>query len=229
MVHRTSYRTPYKYDKESGHNVYDVTSVVEDVASLGVANVTVKVTRNLRKDKLRLRRSPTAINEIDDAVLVIYSQGREFFKEFNTVRNIFDGKQEAETFIDRSLLQLKTTRPKRATKKKDGKKGLCERKDFYVDFEELGWGEWIVYPKRFNAYMCAGKCPSPIDQPLTPTNHAMMQSLMRLARKGNGGQAVPRPCCVPSKLYPISMLYYEYGEIVIRHHEGMIVDKCGCR
>ena len=167
----------------------------------------------------------------DKAVLVIYSQDTKFFNQLKAMKGVWERKQNTETNLGSSLPRLRDSRPKRATnnKKNGNRKSLCERKDLYIDFEELEWGEWIVYPKRFNAYMCAGKCPSPVDQPFTPTNHAVMQSLMRLVRRGNGGQPVPRPCCVPSKLHPISMLYYEYGEIVVRHHEGMIVDECGCR
>ena len=230
QVLRTSYRTPYKYDSKSGYNVYDITPVIEDIASIGAANVTVKVTRNLHKNKNREEREKrsTATKDKDKGVLVIYSQDTEFFKQLNAVKNIWERKLSAETKLGLSLPRLRDSRPKRATKN-GNKKHLCERKDLYIDFEELGWGEWIVYPKRFNAYMCSGKCPSPVDQPYTPTNHAVMQSLLRLARRGNGGEPVPKPCCVPSKLYPISMLYYEYGEIVVRHHEGMIVDECGCR
>lgn len=44
-----------------------------------------------------------------------------------------------------------------------------------VDFEQTGWGSWIVYPKKYNAYRCEGQCPSPVDETFKPTNHAYIQ------------------------------------------------------
>lgn len=52
---------------------------------------------------------------------------------------------------------------------------LCRRVDMWVDFEHIGWDEWIVYPKRYNAYRCEGECPTPLDESFQPTNHAYMQ------------------------------------------------------
>lgn len=54
-------------------------------------------------------------------------------------------------------------------------RSLCRRVDMMVDFEQTGWGSWIVYPKKYNAYRCEGQCPSPVDETFKPTNHAYIQ------------------------------------------------------
>lgn len=52
---------------------------------------------------------------------------------------------------------------------------LCRRVDMWVDFELIGWDEWIIHPKRYNAFRCEGDCPTPLDESFQPTNHAYMQ------------------------------------------------------
>ncbi|KAF3702197.1 Nodal -like protein 2-A Nodal-related protein 2-A Xnr-2-A [Channa argus] len=105
------------------------------------------------------------------------------------------------------------------------KKGhLCKKVDMWVDFEKIGWSEWIVYPKRYNAYRCDGSCPRPVDENFNPTNHAYMQSLTNL----HNPDKVPCPSCVPTRLSPLSMLYYENGKLVMRNHDNMVAEECGC-
>ncbi|MBN3302740.1 NOD2A protein, partial [Amia calva] len=101
---------------------------------------------------------------------------------------------------------------------------LCRKVDLQIDFNQIGWGSWIISPKKYNAYRCEGACPSPVGEDFKPTNHAYMQSLL----KHYHPDRVPSSCCVPSKMSPLSMLYYENGGPVLRHHEDMIVDECGC-
>ncbi|NXJ67263.1 NODAL protein, partial [Rostratula benghalensis] len=103
-------------------------------------------------------------------------------------------------------------------------RSLCRRVDMMVDFEQTGWGSWIVYPKKYNAYRCEGQCPSPLDETFKPTNHAYIQSLLQLYKPNQ----VPCPACSPVRMSPLSMLYYEKGEIVVRHHEDMVIEECGC-
>ncbi|XP_074837927.1 nodal homolog [Carettochelys insculpta] len=103
-------------------------------------------------------------------------------------------------------------------------RSLCRRVDMIVNFEQTGWGSWIVYPKKYNAYRCEGECPAPVDETYKPTNHAYIQSLLKLYQPNR----VPCLACAPVKMSPLSMLYYEKGEVVLRHHEDMIIEECGC-
>ncbi|XP_047465399.1 nodal-related 2 [Mugil cephalus] len=109
--------------------------------------------------------------------------------------------------------------------KRGSEKSLCRRVDLHVDFNQIGWGSWIIFPKRYNAYRCEGSCPGPLGEDLNPTNHAYMQSLLKHFHPDR----VASPCCAPTKMSPLSMLYYENGEMLLRHHEDMIVDECGCQ
>lgn len=59
--------------------------------------------------------------------------------------------------------------------KQGGGKAPCRRVDLRVDFDKIGWGSWIIFPKKYNAYRCEGSCPGPLGEDLSPTNHAYMQ------------------------------------------------------
>lgn len=102
----------------------------------------------------------------------------------------------------------------------------CSRRSLVIDFERTGWVTGLVYPRRYNAFYCGGKCPSVPDQGFDFTNHAVLQGLAR----GKDGKMAPRPCCVSTKLRAMSMLYFDGNQkMVVRQHENMIVEKCGCR
>lgn len=103
----------------------------------------------------------------------------------------------------------------------------CKRTALYVDFKEIGWDSWIVAPPGFEAYTCHGECNYPLLPQVTPTKHAIIQTLVNL----KSPQKASRACCVPTKLEPISLLYEnENGHVIFQHkYEGMVVAECGCR
>ncbi|KAK6044272.1 transforming growth factor beta like domain protein, partial [Cooperia oncophora] len=74
--------------------------------------------------------------------------------------------------------------------------GICQKKALYVDFEEIGWQEWILAPKSYEAGQCVGVCPHPLPAHLNATNHAIVQSLTNSLNP-----QIPPPCCVPTETH----------------------------
>ncbi|WAQ96177.1 BMP3-like protein [Mya arenaria] len=96
----------------------------------------------------------------------------------------------------------------------------CNRRQMYVDFDEIGWAGWIISPKGYNAYHCKGPCEFPLGQSQRPTNHATVQSIVHALRVGKG---VTTPCCVPNKLYSISLLYFDDAEnVILKQYDDMV-------
>lgn len=116
--------------------------------------------------------------------------------------------------------------PSVGNKRRHKKEMRCRRWPLYVDFSEVGWNDWIVAPAGYQAYFCQGECPYYLPDNLNSTNHAVVQTLVHSVNP----QAVPKPCCVPTELSPISMLYVDNSEkVVIKNYQDMVVEACGCR
>ncbi|XP_057674067.1 bone morphogenetic protein 10-like [Corythoichthys intestinalis] len=102
----------------------------------------------------------------------------------------------------------------------------CKRTPLFVDFKDIGWDSWIIQPVGYEAYKCIGVCSQPMTSEVSPTKHAIVQTLLSV----KSPERASRACCVPTKLEPISLLYYDNGVITFNHkYEGMVVTECGCR
>ncbi|ELU18783.1 hypothetical protein CAPTEDRAFT_184704 [Capitella teleta] len=106
-------------------------------------------------------------------------------------------------------------------------KGLCSKRTLVIDFADIGWSEWIISPKSFEANVCAGSCPFPRAKNLMASNHATLQSLVRAVGIQEG---VPAPCCVPEQLSSLTLLYFDQDKnVVLKNYNGMTVQSCSCR
>lgn len=47
----------------------------------------------------------------------------------------------------------------------------CCRESLYVSFEEMGWNDWILHPKGYNAYFCKGSCSVAASITLAGSHH----------------------------------------------------------
>lgn len=109
--------------------------------------------------------------------------------------------------------------------KTQSQQGPCQRHRLYVDFRDVGWNDWIVAPDGYEAFFCAGVCPSPLSHHYNVTNHAIVQTMIHDMDRRLAGPA----CCVPTDLSPMSMLYVdENKKVVLKSYQEMVVNGCGC-
>eukprot|EP00066_Takifugu_rubripes_P008483 XP_003974705.1 PREDICTED: bone morphogenetic protein 3 [Takifugu rubripes] len=125
------------------------------------------------------------------------------------------------------LLQFDEQTIKKARKKQWNEPRNCARRYLKVDFADIGWSEWIISPKSFDAYYCSGSCQFPMPKALKPSNHATIQSIVRAVGVVPG---IPEPCCVPQKMSSLSILFFDEDKnVVLKVYPDMTVDSCACR
>lgn len=247
----------YRPIKDGMYDVFDVTESVASYLNENRGNLIIVIKERSRDenddddddDSKEGHDSSDKVNcaSPGNGLLVLYSRNSHFFHDiyqrFTTGSSpaIAEHRQRRHSQMNgaqrrrqRSRQREKSRKNKKTTEKdskqiKRNKTKLdeipCGRYDYTIDFDVIGWGKWIVAPKKFNAYLCSGSCAFDIDVQHNSSNHAMLQSLMRLKQP----DITPLPCCVPTKLRPISMMYFEMGEIVVRKHQDVIAEECGCR
>uniref|UniRef100_A0AAR2JZD5 TGF-beta family profile domain-containing protein n=1 Tax=Pygocentrus nattereri TaxID=42514 RepID=A0AAR2JZD5_PYGNA len=104
-------------------------------------------------------------------------------------------------------------------------KMACRKHELYVSFRELGWQDWIIAPEGYAANYCDGECSFPLNAHMNATNHAIVQTLVHLMNPEN----VPKPCCAPTKLHAISVLYFDdNSNVILKKYKNMVVRACGC-
>lgn len=111
--------------------------------------------------------------------------------------------------------------------RRNAKGNHCKKQSLYVEFKDIGWDSWILAPYGYDAFECTGVCSYPLTKHVTPTKHAIVQTLVNI----NSPQKAAQACCVPTKLDPISLLYLDdTGVVTYKYkYEGMVVAECGCR
>ncbi|XP_069834884.1 dorsalin-1-like [Dendropsophus ebraccatus] len=114
---------------------------------------------------------------------------------------------------------------KRRTKR-NAESNHCTKASLIVNFKDIGWDSIIIFPPSYDVGQCVGNCYYPLTENLTPTKHAIVQSLMHMKKPKDVGNI----CCVPTKLESIQVVYRENKQTYIKkNYEDMKVVECGCR
>ncbi|XP_070562841.1 growth/differentiation factor 8-like [Ptychodera flava] len=102
----------------------------------------------------------------------------------------------------------------------------CCRKEFYVSFREINWHDWILQPKGFFANYCDGSCAG---STLPRYHHTSVMQRVSMTSQNRHRRDELTPCCTPTKLSPLSLLYYTNGGTIVKKNlPNMKVDSCGC-
>ncbi|XP_027764876.1 inhibin beta E chain [Empidonax traillii] len=104
---------------------------------------------------------------------------------------------------------------------------LCCRKDYYVDFRDIGWNDWIIKPEGYQINYCVGQCP--LHMAGSPGMASSFHTAVFNLVKANNVQASGHSCCVPTRRRPLSVLYFDRNSNIVKTDiPDMIVDACGC-
>lgn len=106
---------------------------------------------------------------------------------------------------------------------------MCCRREFFVDFREIGWHDWIIQPEGYAMNFCTGQCPLHVaGMPgLSASFHTAVLNLLKAntAAGTTGGGS----CCVPTARRPLSLLYYDRDSNIVKTDiPDMVVEACGC-
>ncbi|XP_018534627.1 inhibin subunit beta Ab [Lates calcarifer] len=111
----------------------------------------------------------------------------------------------------------------------DGKIHVCCKRQFYVNFKDIGWNDWIIAPSGYHANYCEGDCPNHMAS-LSGSSLSFHSTVINHYRmRGYSPFQNIKSCCVPTRLRAMSMLYYnEEQKIIKKDIQNMIVEECGC-
>ena len=144
-----------------------------------------------------------------------------------------ESKKGRDSFLKESITYEVQLRKKDIMKQNHVVYG-CELRRLNVSFEDLGWAEHIVYPRYVEANYCIGNCQHPPNErvEMKYTAHAFIRSsFMRRKFKENSSAVFPhglKPCCVPIRLAPMSLLYQINNTVYKADLNEIKVEKCAC-
>lgn len=156
-----------------------------------------------------------------------YDEDDRTWSDFQPILYTYtDDKKNTESNIrDVARRIQRSKRAARRGRRKNPEHSVCMRHKMHVNFEDVGWSDWIVAPPSYDAFYCQGECQFPLADHLNATNHAIVQTLMN-----SMAPTVPQACCVPTQLNSISMLYLDMdNKVVLKNYKEMVVVGCGCR
>ncbi|RWS01459.1 Inhibin beta B chain-like protein [Dinothrombium tinctorium] len=140
----------------------------------------------------------------------------------NTKKHVVTGHSPFLIIYTKSMIKHKSKREEISCNENTE----CCKQPLYISFEEIGWGDWIIAPKGFDANYCVGKCSSPYLMMRAQTSFLIKEEFK--IKSENRLESVVA-CCVPTRMSSLNMLVIDYeNRVVMKKFPEMIVEECGC-
>lgn len=98
----------------------------------------------------------------------------------------------------------------------------CCLRRWFVNFTEIGWNDWILQPRGYEANFCAGSC-------LNPTTDARSKVIADVQNSGISTDPAVLPCCFPKHKSSVTLLYTpQPGKVQLVELRDMRIDECEC-
>ncbi|XP_017477017.1 PREDICTED: inhibin beta B chain [Rhagoletis zephyria] len=136
----------------------------------------------------------------------------------------------------RPFIMVDTQNRRRASRQKRGincTDGVteCCREKLYISFDEIGWGDWIIQPRGYDAYFCRGSCGSVASVAQSATHHSAFLQKVALSRRNRGSKPLELiPCCTAKQYSSLQLVFMDSNNTATQKtFPNMVVESCGCR
>jgi len=161
---------------------------------------------------------PEGMGKFDTPTVGLFAQVVEDGENLVIFPDESDNSGET-TFLELETFDFRSGRNRRNSQnlcRVEANQTGCCLYDLVIDFEKVGW-EFVIAPKRYNAYICNGEC-DPVQMSKSP--------LGRIAMHAHVDHFL---CCHPKEYTGITIVYVdESNQIWVREVPNMVAKKCGC-
>lgn len=103
----------------------------------------------------------------------------------------------------------------------------CCKENFFLNFSEIGWDNWILHPDGYQANFCRGRCFNDLSN--TRFYHSTVLLSYIRDNKDIAEEIGLNMCCTPSVMAPVAIIYRNEEELIYHKSiENMKVEACDC-
>ena len=129
-----------------------------------------------------------------------------------------------------SKTRSKTYRKRRSSDaERNSNEEMCTLHPWTLNFQDLGFENWIIQPKYYEANVCRGSCSIDDHDEKNMSSHSYLRQMYRKSTEDEHDlELIPPAVCVPLDMHPINILYVDQGQPRVKRMAEMIADACGC-